>query len=59
MNIVQNTLRGLFLSSAVAMGWMVAGCDSKETLLDVETPSGGVQVEQDRNTGEVSVDVDE
>jgi hypothetical protein len=32
-----------------------AGCENKETVLDVETPRGQVEVERDRDTGEVDV----
>jgi hypothetical protein len=32
------------------------GCEDKETVLDVETPSGQVEVERDRGTGEVDVE---
>lgn len=34
------------------------GCERKEKLLDVETPGGGVEVEQDKDSGAVEVDVD-
>lgn len=34
----------------------VAGCDDDETVLDVETPGGQVEVERDPNTGEVDVE---
>jgi hypothetical protein len=33
------------------------GCENKETVLDAETPSGQVEVERDRDTGEVDVQV--
>ncbi|MEZ6089973.1 MAG: hypothetical protein R3C05_18495 [Pirellulaceae bacterium] len=41
------------------VGLSITGCDDKETLLDVETPDGGVEVERDVETGNVTVDVDE
>jgi hypothetical protein len=44
----------LILGLAVAV---TLGCDNKETLMDVDTPNGGVEVERDRDTGEVDVDV--
>lgn len=34
-----------------------AGCENKETVLDVETPRGQVEVERDRDTGKVDVQV--
>ena len=44
----------LGLAAALALG-----CDNKETILDVEGPGGrGVEIERDRNTGAVEVDVD-
>jgi hypothetical protein len=36
-----------------------AGCDNKETVLDVETPEGQVEVERDRDTGAIGVDAAE
>jgi hypothetical protein len=36
-----------------------AGCENKETLLDAETPEGQVEVERNRDTGEINVDVTE
>ena len=34
------------------------GCENKEKVLDVEGPNGQVEVERNRDTGEVDVDVD-
>ena len=36
-----------------------AGCENKETLLDVETPEGQVEVERNLDTGEVDVQASE
>jgi hypothetical protein len=47
-------LLGLALAAALSLG-----CDNKETVLDVETPGGGVEVERDRDTGAVDVDVED
>ena len=35
------------------------GCERKETLVDVETPGGEIEVERDIDTGEINVDVNE
>ncbi|MCM2369674.1 hypothetical protein [Aporhodopirellula aestuarii] len=43
----------------LAVGLTFAGCENKETILEIDTPDGGVEVERDRDTGAVSVDVDE
>lgn len=32
------------------------GCENKEKIVDIETPRGQVEVERDRDTGEVDVD---
>lgn len=32
------------------------GCENKEKVLDIETPRGQIEVERDRDTGEVDVD---
>lgn len=44
---------------ALSMVAIAPGCDRKEELIDVETPDGGVEVERDKETGEVDVDVDD
>lgn len=35
------------------------GCDNKETIVDVNTPDGGVEVTRDRETGEIQIDTEE
>jgi hypothetical protein len=48
-----------FVLPQLVLGLVVAftlGCDNKETVLDVETPGGEVEVERDRDTGDVDVD---
>ena len=35
----------------------IVGCAEKETVLDVETPNGEVEVQRDVETGETEVDV--
>lgn len=56
MNSVPNSLRLFALAAAMFTGFLLVGCDNKETLLDVETRDGGVEVQRDRGTGEVTVD---
>jgi hypothetical protein len=34
----------------------LAGCDTDKEVMDVETPRGEVEVEQDRDTGALEVD---
>ncbi|MEQ8846448.1 hypothetical protein [Botrimarina sp.] len=45
--------------AAAAAACLALGCDNKETMLDIDTPDGGVEVQRDRDTGEVDVEVDE
>ncbi|QDS99478.1 hypothetical protein [Adhaeretor mobilis] len=35
----------------------LSGCDNKEKVIDIETPAGDVEVERDKDTGDVGVDV--
>lgn len=49
------------LLSTVLLGATLAattGCDNKETVLDVETPDGELEVTRDRDTGEVEVETE-
>lgn len=39
------------------IGLSLLGCSPKETIVEVDTPAGGVSVERDIITDEVSVDV--
>jgi len=34
-------------------------CENKETVLEVETPGGKIEVQQDKDSGSVEVEVDE
>ena len=36
-----------------------AGCDNKEKVFDLDTPGGGVEVERDRDSGAISVEVED
>lgn len=47
------SLPPMLLSAAVLFS---LGCENKEKVLDIETPRGQVEVERDRDTGEVDVD---
>ena len=57
-----NYVKWLTSMSAVLMlafaTTIFTGCDRNEEVLDVETPSGEVEVERDRDTGETEVDTD-
>lgn len=55
----QIVIHFLLLTAALAVGFVVAGCDSRETVLDVETPDGGLEVNQEVDDGLLGVDVEE
>jgi hypothetical protein len=38
-------------------GVVLSGCDTKKEIVDIETPAGQVEVNEDTSTGEVEVDV--
>lgn len=43
------------LLAAVALS--ISGCENKEKVLDIETPGAQIEVERDRDTGDVDVEV--
>lgn len=43
----------LFMTTLTA-----TGCDNKEKVLDVETPGGSIEIERDKSSGAVGVEVD-
>lgn len=59
MNTIRDAIHAFLLIAALATGFMLAGCDRKETVIEVDTPRGGVEVKRDENGGGVSVDLGE
>ena len=59
MYAAKDIVNTFLLTAAFAVGLMLFGCDRRETVLDVDTPNGGVSVERDIDDGSISVDVDE
>ncbi len=59
MNPVAETVYVFLITAAFATVLLLAGCDRRETILDVDTPDGGVSVERDIDDGSIRVDVDE
>lgn len=47
----------LLFCGVLIMPATIVGCAEKETILDVETPRGEVEVERDVDTGAVDVEV--
>lgn len=58
MNSLIRHLAALSMFTLVVPTAMVtlSGCDDDETVLDVETPEGDLEVERDLDTGEVEID---
>jgi len=56
--LVDFTIDGGLMALAVAAVIAVSGCDRKETILDVETPGTNIEVDRDKDTGRVEVNVD-
>ena len=48
---------GLLLISTCLLA--SAGCNRKEKVLDVKTPGGGIEVERDKKTGDVDIQVED
>jgi uncharacterized lipoprotein YajG len=59
MKSIEKSFRVLAVMVVLFAGFMLVGCDNKETIMDVNTPGGGVEIERDRTTGEMTVDVDQ
>jgi hypothetical protein len=38
---------------------LLAGCERKEKILDIETPEGGIEVERSLDSGEIDVEVED
>jgi len=52
-NITRLTLAGLLLGAAC----LTTGCERKEKVLEIETPGTSIDVERNKDTGEVDVEV--
>jgi hypothetical protein len=50
---------GLVVAGIAAPTCSFVGCERKEKVLDVKTPAGDVEVERNKDTGEVRVEVRE
>jgi hypothetical protein len=56
--ILHKSAWSLAAGAALLVGVAPSGCQ-KEEVLDVETPSGELEVDQDKETGELDVEVEE
>jgi hypothetical protein len=51
------TAASIFFGAGITLG-LVAGCERKERVLDIQTPGADVEVDRNIDTGEVDVEVD-
>jgi hypothetical protein len=54
-----NNIRFFVASAMIAAAMITGGCERKETILDVETPRGELEIERSVDSGQVDVDIDE
>ena len=57
-----NLSRCIAVVTALTLGGVIgasSGCNQKETMLDVETPGGEVEIKRDKTDGEIEVDVND
>lgn len=54
LKIGLNTLALMLISFST---FTLAGCEQKEKVLDVETPSGELEIERDKSDGSVGVEI--
>tara|TARA_R110002049_G_scaffold4601_5_gene32186 strand:- start:259458 stop:259637 length:180 start_codon:yes stop_codon:yes gene_type:complete len=59
MTTIHEIAKSALLTLAMALGFLIAGCDNDETLLDVDTPDASVEVQRDRDSGDITVKVDD
>jgi len=58
MKILRSTVALTGAALFVAATLMTqSGCDTKEKVIDIETPAGEVEVERDEETGDTDVEV--
>lgn len=55
----RNVFRSLMLLTMLCGSLSgIAGCEQKEKVIDIETPTGDIEVERSTDTGKIDVDVD-
>lgn len=53
------SLRAIALATIFGVSIGAGGCDTKEEVVDIETPQGEVEVNEDTSTGAIEVDISE
>ena len=49
----------LLATGLVLCAGLLAGCEREETLLEIETPDGGVEVQRNIDSGKIDVEVED
>lgn len=53
------SLRAIALATIFGVSIGAGGCDTKEEVVDIETPQGEVEVNEDTSSGAIEVDISE
>ena len=56
MQLKSKFLATMYVALSLMAVAFISGCDNDKKILDVETPNGGVEIEQDRDTGAIEVE---
>ncbi|QDV41789.1 hypothetical protein Enr13x_16320 [Stieleria neptunia] len=62
MKSLQFDVHLFLLGAIIALAACASGCEqqeTKETIVDVDTPNGGIEIHRDENGGDVTVKVGE
>ncbi len=54
----QSVIKSMFTALGCAALVGASACDRKETVFEMETPAGKIEVEKDKDSGAVEVEVD-
>ncbi|WP_425401056.1 hypothetical protein [Aeoliella sp.] len=57
VSVLRHTLAVVAIGGLALCFVATTGCDTKEEVLDIETPAGDVEVNRDKLTDDVEVDV--
>ena len=57
MNLQCFSFLSLSTALLLACGVILSGCDRKETIVDIKTPGGQIEVERSLDNGKVDVEI--
>ncbi len=47
----------LLICATLSVISVIAGCEQKEKVLDIETPNGSIEVERSKGSGKVDIEI--